>query len=64
MRSEANGAERGRAGWAARSPERTGTGTGTETPAWQTNFPTVRFFTLTRTEFVPAGRLLGSWPES
>src|SRR5690242_6185813 len=41
-----------------------GTGTEGETPAWQTNFPTVRFFAFTRTEFVPLGIVFGSWPDN
>jgi hypothetical protein len=40
------------------------TATGVETPALQTNLPAVRFVALTRTEFVPAGRGLGSCPDS
>jgi hypothetical protein len=38
--------------------------TAAEVPALQTNFPAVRFVALTRTEFVPAGRVAGSCPES
>src|SRR3954447_17393202 len=48
----------------AGAPYVAGIGTGIEFPALQTNLPTVRFLTLTRTEFCPAGRLFGSWPES
>src|SRR6266487_644066 len=47
-----------------RRAQAAGIATGVETPALQTNFPAVRFVAFTRTELVPAGRVLGSCPDS